>query len=131
MRVCSATIYDQQDTFSRSNTRINKKWKYNRSVKNFEYRSGEYDATSGLANCTTKATFQTITDRYMDFKIAKLDGLDILLDSASGIYYTSKEWRRITTDDTSTNIAGYHGRNVSPTFARKRVITLEGIIQRI
>ncbi len=66
----------------------------------------------------------------MDFKIARLDGSDVMKDSVSGIYYTAKEWRQLTTDDTSTNVSGYHGRRTSPTFARKRVIRLEGLVQR-
>lgn len=66
----------------------------------------------------------------MDFQQAKLDWQDILKDSVSGIYYSQKEWRSLTTDDTSTNISGYHGRITSPTFARKRVIILQGLIQR-
>lgn len=66
----------------------------------------------------------------MDFKLAKLDGVEILNGSTTGIYYASKEWRQLTTDDTSINSAGYHGRRTSATFARKRVVTLEGLIQR-
>lgn len=67
----------------------------------------------------------------MDFRQAKLDDQDILKDSSSGIYYTSKEWRTLVTDDTSQSIAGYHGRIASMTYARKRVITLEGVIDRL
>lgn len=66
----------------------------------------------------------------MDFKLAKIDGQDVINGSTTGIYYAVKEWRQLVTDDTSTNLAGYHGRRVSATFARKRIVTFEGLIQR-
>jgi hypothetical protein len=40
----------------------------------------------------------------MDFKQCKLDGEDILKDSESGIYYVTKEWRRLVTDDSAENV---------------------------
>lgn len=67
----------------------------------------------------------------MDFKQATLDGQDILRDSLSGIYYTQKEWRTLVTEDASQSFAGYHGRSTSMTYARKRVITLGGIVDRL
>lgn len=66
-----------------------------------------------------------------DFKTAKLDNKDILKDSTSGIYYTFKEWRKLSTSDESQNIDGMHGRTISPTYARARIITLEGISDRL
>lgn len=66
-----------------------------------------------------------------DFKIAKLDWQDILKTSTSWIYYTSKEWRRLSTSDNSQNIDWVHWRDVWPTFARVRIITLEWIISRL
>lgn len=59
-----------------------------------------------------------------------MDGLDVLKDSNSGIYYTAKEWRQLTTEDSSVSLAGYHGRRTTATRAIKRVITLEWLIQR-
>lgn len=64
----------------------------------------------------------------MDFKQCKIDGQNILHDGAQGIYYITKEWRRLVTDDTSENIQGMHKRTVSPTYARKRIIILEWYI---
>lgn len=64
----------------------------------------------------------------MDFKQCTIDWQDILHDGAHGIYYVTKEWRRLVTDDTSENIQGMHKRTVSPTYARKRIIILEGYI---
>lgn len=67
----------------------------------------------------------------MDFKIAKLDWQDILKDWISWIYYVNKEWRRLSSDDYSQNIDWVHGRDVSPTFARVRIITLEWFVDRL
>ncbi len=66
----------------------------------------------------------------MDFQTATLDGQEILNGSTTGIYYTGKEWRQLTTDDSSVNLSGYHGRRVSATFARKRIVRMEGVILR-
>lgn len=66
-----------------------------------------------------------------DFKIAKLDGQDILKDWISWIYYTFKEWRKLSTSDDSRNIDGVHGRTTSPTYARIRIITIEWFIDRV
>jgi len=67
----------------------------------------------------------------MDFKIAKINWEDILKNSNSWIIYTFKDWRKLTTTDNSENIDWVHGRNVSPTYARIRVITLEWISDRV
>lgn len=60
----------------------------------------------------------------------KIDNQDILRDGVSGIYYTQKNWRQLVTSDNASDRQGWHGRVVSPTFARVRVITLEGYIDR-
>ena len=67
----------------------------------------------------------------MDFKIAKLNWEDILKNSDSWIIYTFKDWRKLTVSDDSENIDWIHGRNVSPTYARIRIITLEWISDRV
>ena len=67
----------------------------------------------------------------MDFKQAKLDDQDIVKEGTTGLYYVIKEWRRLSTSDDSRNIDGIHGRAVSPTYARYRIITLEGYIDRL
>ncbi len=67
----------------------------------------------------------------MDFKQAKINWQDILKDNDSWIIYTFKDWRKLTTTDNSENIDWIHGRNVSPTYARTRIITLEWISDRI
>ena len=67
----------------------------------------------------------------MDFKEAKINWQDILKDSSSWIVYTFKDWRKVLTTDNSENIDWVHGRNVSPTYARVRVITLEWVSDRI
>ena len=67
----------------------------------------------------------------MDFKQAKINWQDILKDNNSWIIYTFKDWRKLTTTDNSENIDWVHGRNVSPTYARTRIITLEWISDRI
>lgn len=67
----------------------------------------------------------------MDFKQAKINWQDILKDGNSWIIYTFKDWRKLTTTDNSGNIDWVHGRNVSPTYARTRIITLEWISDRI
>ncbi len=68
----------------------------------------------------------------MDAKQIKLDGSDILKDWVSGIYYVQKEWRNnLQVSDLANDRSGWHGRDVSPTFARVRIITLEGLIDRL
>ncbi len=67
----------------------------------------------------------------MDFKTAKLNWEDILKNSDSWIIYTFKDWRKLTVSDDSENIDWIHGRNVSPTYARIRIITLEWISDRV
>lgn len=67
----------------------------------------------------------------MDFIQAKLDWQDIIKDGASGILYTFKDWRKLETTDNSINIDGFHRRRVSPTYARVRVITLEGVVDNL
>ena len=67
----------------------------------------------------------------MDFKEAKINWQDILKWSDSWIVYTFKDWRKVVTTDNSDNIDWVHGRNVSPTYARIRVVTLEWISDRV
>jgi len=67
----------------------------------------------------------------MDFKEAKINWQDMLKWSSSWIVYTFKDWRKVLTTDNSENIDWIHGRNVSPTYARVRVITLEWVSDRI
>ena len=67
----------------------------------------------------------------MDFKEAKINWQDMLKWSSSWIVYTFKDWRKVLTTDNSENIDWVHGRNVSPTYARVRVITLEWVSDRI
>ena len=67
----------------------------------------------------------------MDFKTAKLNWEDILKNSDYWIIYTFKDWRKLTVSDDSENIDWIHGRNVSPTYARIRIITLEWISDRV
>lgn len=66
-----------------------------------------------------------------NFKICKIDWQDVLRDSVSGIYYWKKDWRRLDVDDKSSDIQWLHRRTVSPTYARKRIITLEGFIDAL
>lgn len=66
----------------------------------------------------------------MEFKIGKLDGQNFLGDWMLGIYYIQRNWSRLTTDDSSINTDGEHGRTTSPVYARTRVITLEWYIDR-
>lgn len=67
----------------------------------------------------------------MDFKQAKINWQDILKHATSGIIYTFKDWRKLSVTDNSANIDGVHGRNVSPTYARVRIITLEWLSDRV
>ena len=60
----------------------------------------------------------------------KIDNQDILRDGVSGIYYTQKNWRQLVTSDNASDRQWWHGRSVSATFARVRIITLEGYIDR-
>lgn len=64
----------------------------------------------------------------MDFKEAKIDGVNIIYDES--VIYTQKEWLKLSTDDASQDIDGVHGRIVSPSLARFRVITLSWYIDR-
>lgn len=63
----------------------------------------------------------------MNAKEIFIDGQNIL---ATGVYYTAKNWSELAVSDESRDIAGMHGRVVSPTYARVRIITLEGYIDR-
>jgi hypothetical protein len=38
------------------------------------------------------------------------------------------QWKTLDVSDEQANVQGYHGIKLSPTFARGRRITLEGII---
>jgi len=62
------------------------------------------------------------------FKQCLINDTDILLDGMHGIYYTRKDWRRLDVDDRSEDIQWVHKRSVTPTYARKRIITLEWYI---
>lgn len=53
---------------------------------------------------------------------------DVLLDWISGIFYTRIERRKLTFENQKDDIIGTHGRIISPTYARARVITIEGVI---
>lgn len=64
----------------------------------------------------------------MDFKQAKLDWVDILQD---WIIYTQTDRRKLAVNDDSRDIEGVHGRITSPLYARYRIITLEGLIDRL
>lgn len=66
----------------------------------------------------------------MEFKLAQLDWNNILKDWVSGIYYTRRDWKRLSVTDESINNDWTHGRVTSPTFARVRIITLEWYIDR-
>lgn len=60
----------------------------------------------------------------------KINDQDVLRDGASGIYYMQKQWRQLSVSDNASDLQGWHGRIVSPTYARTRIITIEGIIDR-
>ncbi|PZM85074.1 hypothetical protein DLH72_02230 [Candidatus Gracilibacteria bacterium] len=64
----------------------------------------------------------------MDYKEIKINGQKI---DIPGIFFTKVEWRKLSVSDSSRNIEGMHSRIVSPTFARVRIITIEGVIERI
>ena len=66
----------------------------------------------------------------MDFKKATLGGKEIKRQDL-GIWYTAKEWMGINYSSSSFNIDGQHAQIVSPTIAHSRIITLEGVIERI
>lgn len=67
----------------------------------------------------------------MDFKQAKINWQDILKSSDSWILYSYYNWRKLITSDNTQNMDWIHWRNVSPTYARYRVITLEWICDRL
>ena len=60
-------------------------------------------------------------------KNIRIDDTEILRD---GIFWTTRNWTDIAVTDESRDIAGMHGRIVSPTYARYRTVTLEGVIDR-
>lgn len=67
----------------------------------------------------------------MDLLNAKINGVNIL-GSSLGILYTSKNWRNSKSSrDVSTNNEWAHGRAVSKTLIDKRVVSFEGIIDRL
>lgn len=66
-----------------------------------------------------------------NFKACKIDGYDVLRDSLSGIYYAKKDRRRLDVDDRSEDVQGVHRRTVTPTYARKRIITLEWYVDSL
>jgi hypothetical protein len=68
----------------------------------------------------------------MDLLSAKIDGVDIISDGSIWILYTAKNWRNSKTSrDVSTNNEGTHGRSVSKTLVDKRIVSFEGIIDRM
>jgi len=67
----------------------------------------------------------------MEFKLAQLDWKNILKDSISGIYYTRRDWKKLMVSDESVMNDWADWRIVSRTYARYRVITLEGYIDRM
>lgn len=68
----------------------------------------------------------------MDLLSAKINGVDILSDGSLGILYTAKNWRNSKSSrDVSTNNEGAHWRAVSKTLIDKRVVSFEGIIDRM
>lgn len=66
----------------------------------------------------------------MDFKQAKINWQDILKSSDSWILYSFYDWRKLITSDVNQNMDWIHWRNVSPTYARYRIITLEWVCDR-
>ena len=67
----------------------------------------------------------------MNFKQAKINGVDVLHDGLHGIYWAKQDWRRLSTRDESTNLAGTHGRIVSPTYASHRQVIFEWYIDNM
>lgn len=57
--------------------------------------------------------------------------LDGSLIASSGVQITQADWRRVTTADASRDLEGKHGRTTGATLARVRIITLEGIVDRL
>lgn len=63
----------------------------------------------------------------MNFKEIKLGWIPVL---KQGIFYSQVNWTKLSVSDKSSNLALSHGRFVSPTYIRKRTITIEWIIDR-
>lgn len=61
----------------------------------------------------------------MIFSECKIDWVNVLRDWSSGIYYSKRDWLRLAVSDIENWQQGSHGRTVSPTYAEKRIITLE------
>lgn len=66
-----------------------------------------------------------------NFLQCKIDNQDILKDGVSGIYYSRKDRRRLDVDDRSEDVQWVHRRTVTPTYARKRIITLEWYVDSL
>lgn len=64
----------------------------------------------------------------MDFKDLRINWVNPIIDDS--MIYTKKERLKLSVDDDNQNIEWTHARIVSPTLARVRTITLEGIIDR-
>jgi hypothetical protein len=67
----------------------------------------------------------------MEFTTGTLDWKNILGDGTLGVLYTQRNRKRLITDDSSINTEWSHGRTTSPLYARTRVITIEGYIDRL
>lgn len=48
----------------------------------------------------------------------------------NGIFFESVNWTELSVSDASRDLVGLHARIVSPTYARVRIITLSGLIDR-
>lgn len=64
---------------------------------------------------------------YMLYKNIYIDGMQVLIP---GVYLTLVNWTELSVSDQSQDIAGTHARIVSPTYARVRTVTIEGLIDR-
>lgn len=51
-----------------------------------------------------------------------------IADASLGIYFTDTDWTTLAVENTSESIRRSHKRTVSPLEAKKRVITLQGVI---
>ena len=87
----------------------------------FEIISTLIDCSKRLSGNSNFLFFSMLAQQIL------IDGVDIL---RNGIHYTHTNWLELQVSDESRDIQGTHGRDVSPTFARTRVITLEGIVDR-
>lgn len=63
----------------------------------------------------------------MLYKNIFIDGKNVLIN---GVYFESVNWRELGVSDQSRDVVGTHSRIVSPTYARVRIITLTGLVDR-